>query len=141
MADQRYAGDLNPKEAWDMLQQEPDACLIDVRTAPEWQYVGLPMLDDLQKQTLCVSWLDYPANDVNPAFVEQVKQGGVRPDQTVLLICRSGARSQSAAIALTEAGFGRCINVAEGFEGDKDAAGHRGTVGGWKQAGLPWSQG
>ena len=141
MADQSYAGDLNPQDAWDLLQQEPDACLIDVRTAPEWQYVGLPMLDDLQKQTLCVSWLDYPANEVNPGFVEQVKQGGVRPDQTVLLICRSGARSRSAAIALTEAGFGRCINVAEGFEGDKDADGHRGTVGGWKQTGLPWSQG
>jgi rhodanese-related sulfurtransferase len=141
MADQSYAGDLNPQDAWDLLQQEPNVCLIDVRTAPEWQYVGLPMLDDLQKQTLCVSWLDYPANEVNPDFVEQVKQGGVRPDQTVLLICRSGARSRSAAIALTEAGFGRCINVAEGFEGDKDADGHRGTVGGWKQAGLPWSQG
>ncbi len=141
MADQSYAGDLNPQEAWDLLEQEPNACLIDVRTTPEWQYVGLPMLDDLQKQTLCVSWLDYLANDVNPGFVEQVKQGGVRPDQTVLLICRSGARSRSAAIALTEAGFGRCINVAEGFEGDKDAAGHRGTVGGWKQAGLPWKQG
>ena len=141
MADQSYAGDLNPQDAWDLLQQEPNACLIDVRTAPEWQYVGLPTLDDLQKKTLCVSWLDYPANEVNPGFVEQVKQGGVRPDQTVLLICRSGARSRSAAIALTEAGFGRCINVAEGFEGDKDADGHRGTVGGWKQAGLPWSQG
>lgn len=141
MADQTYAGDLNPQDAWDLLRQEPNACLIDVRTAPEWQYVGLPMLDDLQKQTLCVSWLDYPANEVNPGFVEQVKQGGVRPDQTVLLICRSGARSRSAAIALTEAGFGRCINVVEGFEGDKDADGHRGTVGGWKQAGLPWGQG
>jgi len=141
MADQSYAGDLNPQDAWDLLRQEPNACLIDVRTAPEWQYVGLPTLDDLQKKTLCVSWLDYPANEVNPGFVEQVKQGGVRPDQTVLLICRSGARSRSAAIALTEAGFGRCINVAEGFEGDKDADGHRGTVGGWKQAGLPWSQG
>lgn len=141
MADQSYAGDLNPQEAWDLLEKDPNACLIDVRTTPEWQYVGLPMLDDLQKPTLCVSWLDYPANDVNPGFVEQVKQSGVRPDQTVLLICRSGARSRSAAIALTEAGFGRCINVAEGFEGDKDAAGHRGTVGGWKQAGLPWNQG
>lgn len=141
MADQSYAGDLNPQEAWDLLEKDPNACLIDVRTTPEWQYVGLPMLDDLQKQTLCVSWLDYPANDVNPGFVEQVKQSGVRPDQTVLLICRSGARSRSAAIALTEAGFGRCINVAEGFEGDKDTAGHRGTVGGWKQAGLPWNQG
>lgn len=141
MADQRYAGDINPQEAWDLLQQDTDACLIDVRTAPEWQYVGVPTLEAMQKQTLCVSWLTYPGNEANPAFVEQVKQGGVRPDQTILLICRSGARSQSAAIALTEAGFGRCINVAEGFEGDKDADGHRGTVGGWKHAGLPWSQG
>ena len=141
MADERYAGDLNPQEAWDLLKREPDACLIDVRTAPEWQYVGLPKLDDLHKRTLCVSWQVYPTNGVNPGFVDQVKQAGVEPDQTVLLICRSGARSRNAAIALTEAGFGRCINVAEGFEGDKDASGHRGTVGGWKQAGLPWSQG
>jgi hypothetical protein len=38
-------------------------------------------------------------------------------------------------------GYARAFNVLEGFEGDKDAAGHRGTVGGWKVAGLPWIQG
>ena len=66
---------------------------------------------------------------------------GVRPDQTVLILCRSGQRSRAAAIALTARGYGRCYNVSEGFEGDKDGAGHRGTVGGWKIGGLPWTQG
>ena len=42
--------------------------------------------------------------------------------------------------AMTQAGFSRCYNISEGFEGDKDAAAHRGTVGGWKVAGLPWKQ-
>ncbi len=59
----------------------------------------------------------------------------------MLLLCRSGARSRAAAIALTDAGFGPCYNVAEGFEGDRDHARHRGSVGGWKVAGLPWQQG
>jgi rhodanese-related sulfurtransferase len=59
----------------------------------------------------------------------------------VLLLCRSGARSRAAAIALTAAGYGPCYNVSEGFEGDRDGAAHRGSVGGWKVAGLPWAQG
>ena len=42
---------------------------------------------------------------------------------------------------MTDAGFANCYNVLEGFEGDKDADGHRGTIGGWKVAGLPWIQG
>jgi rhodanese-related sulfurtransferase len=58
-----------------------------------------------------------------------------------MFLCRSGARSHSAAEAATRAGWRECYNVLEGFEGDKDAAHHRGTVGGWKKAGLPWIQG
>ena len=38
-------------------------------------------------------------------------------------------------------GFPHCFNVLEGFEGDKAADGPRGTIGGWKVAGLPWIQG
>jgi len=41
---------------------------------------------------------------------------------------------------MTAQGFTRCYNIAEGFEGDKDAEQHRGTVSGWKHAGLPWIQ-
>lgn len=141
MTDDSYAGDVTPKEAWTVLEQDPNACLIDVRTEAEWRYVGLPLVAALGRDTLCVSWQSYPDNALNPAFVDQVAAEGVRPDQTVLLICRSGQRSRSAAIALTARGFARCYNVAEGFEGDRDDTGHRGTVGGWKVAGLPWAQG
>ena len=141
MSDGAYAGDVSPTEAWAMLERDPDACLIDVRTDAEWRYVGLPALQGIGRRTVCVSWLRFPDNAANHRFADQVKEQGIRPDQTVLLICRSGQRSQSAAIALTALGFDRCFNVAEGFEGDQDAVGHRGTMGGWKVAGLPWQQG
>lgn len=136
-----YAGDIKPKEAWDILQEDPDACLVDVRTEAEWRYVGFPDLGEIGKRTHCIGWQFFPDNRLNERFVEDVSALGIRPEQTVLLICRSGQRSRHAAIALTAAGYKTCFNVAEGFEGDKDGAGHRGTVGGWKVAGLPWGQG
>ncbi|MGH6618916.1 MAG: rhodanese-like domain-containing protein, partial [Alphaproteobacteria bacterium] len=86
MAGDGYAGDIRPKEAWDILQKDPAACLIDVRTDAEWRYVGVPKLDALGKPTHCVCWQVYPDNNVNDRFVEQVKDQGVRPDQTVLLL-------------------------------------------------------
>jgi rhodanese-related sulfurtransferase len=61
-------------------------------------------------------------------------------DTPLLFLCRSGGRSHAAAAALAAAGFTRCYNVLEGFEGDKDASGQRNRVGGWRAAGLPWQQ-
>jgi len=136
-----YAGDLRPAEAWALLKEDPKAVLIDVRTAPEWGFVGVPRLDGLGKETLCISWQAYPDMARNADFAAEVAAKGVGKDQPVLLLCRSGARSKAAAMALTQAGFGPCYNVAEGFEGDRDGALHRGSVGGWKVAGLPWAQG
>lgn len=141
MAGDGYAGDVKPKEAWEILQKDPNACLIDVRTEAEWRYVGLPKLEKIGKATHCISWQIFPDNRLNDHFVEQVRAKGVRPDQPLLLLCRSGQRSKHAAIALTAVGYKSCYNVAEGFEGDRDGGGHRGTVGGWKVAGLPWEQG
>jgi rhodanese-related sulfurtransferase len=77
---------------------------------------------------------------VDPDFADKVRAAGVGENDEVFLICRSGARSAAAANALTAAGFAHCYNVAQGFEGDRDAEGHRGSVGGWKAAGLPWAQ-
>jgi rhodanese-related sulfurtransferase len=77
---------------------------------------------------------------VNADFVSTIEAQGLARDTEILCICRSGARSASAAAALTRAGFTNCWNVAEGFEGNRDSEGHRGTVGGWKAAGLPWAQ-
>ena len=137
---QSYAGDISSKEAWRMLE-EGNAALIDVRTQPEWNFVGVPDLSSLGQQARFIEWQAYPNMAVNPEFTEAVKAAEVRPDQTVLLLCRSGARSRNAAMALTAAGFERCFNLEEGFEGPHDADGHRGTQIGWKAAGLPWKQG
>ena len=135
-----YAGDLSPTEAWEILENDPKAVLVDVRTLPEWTFVGVPDLASLDKKTIFAAWQVYPSMQLNPAFAEQVRAGGAVEDAPVLFICRSGNRSKAAAIAMTAAGFARCYNVAEGFEGAPDDKSHRGSVGGWKVAGLPWIQ-
>lgn len=125
------------QDTWDALAHDPDAVLIDVRTVPEWQFVGVPNLAPIGKRVVTISWSHYP-NTPNPRFVEDVRAAGVDEDAPVYLICRSGARSRSAAAVLTQAGFTQCFNVSDGFEGGSDGAGHR--LGGWKGAGLPWNQ-
>jgi len=79
--------------------------------------------------------------EVNSGFIVALTEAA--PDNTapVLFLCRSGVRSRAAAAAATAAGYETAYNIAEGFEGDADAEGHRGRVGGWKVAGLPWRQG
>lgn len=132
-----YKGDISPTQAFDRLRENPRAVLIDVRTIAEWNYVGIPAIDGLVR----IEWQTFPAGERNARFVDQITQAGIEKDQELLFICRSGQRSAAAASLLTEAGYTDCYNVAEGFEGDKDGQGHRGTVGGWKFHGLPWVQG
>lgn len=123
-------------EAAAAIAAAADAVLIDVRTDAEWAYVGVPAVANLKR----ISWQSFPTGAVDSDFVGKVGQAGVLPDQPVFLICRSGARSQAAAQALAAAGFTNLTNVSDGFEGALDATKHRGTVNGWKQAGLPWVQ-
>ena len=136
-----YAGNVSPTEAWDLLAQDEDIVLVDCRTAPEWNYVGVPDISALGKKTIFAEWIRFPGGVSNPDFVDQVKSAVVAKDATILFLCRSGQRSIAAAMALTEAGYTKAYNILEGFEGDKDDAGHRGNTGGWKVADLPWTQG
>ncbi len=139
-----YAGDVTPNQAWDILERNPGAQIVDVRTAPEWSFVGTPDLSSLGRELHRVEWQVFPQMAVNPEFVRRVADrlgsSGADADTPVLFICRSGGRSRAAAIALTAAGYTRALNVAGGFEGDVDAEGHRGTIDGWKAAKLPWRQ-
>jgi rhodanese-related sulfurtransferase len=139
-----YAGDLLPDEAWAMLKRRPAAQLVDVRTTAEWNFVGLPDLSSLGRTVHLVEWQNFPSMALNPDFVastaQRLEAGGAGKETPVLLLCRSGARSRSAAIALTKAGYAQAFNIAGGFEGDADAAGHRGVTNGWKATGLPWRQ-
>ena len=136
----QYAGDVTSREAWTMLERDPRAALLDVRTEAEWQYVGVPDLSVLEKRTLLVSWQVYPNLSLNPDFVEQVAAQGLAGDRPLLIVCRSGVRSRHAAVALAARGYSRCYNVSDGFEGGHDEERHRGARDGWKAAGLPWRQ-
>ena len=140
MSGQAYAGDVDSRRAWEILKEDPGATLIDVRTNPECRYVGHPDLETLGKSAVFVEWQAYPDLAKNGRFAEELREKGVAKDATLLLLCRSGARSKAAAILLTSLGYRRCYNVADGFEGPKDGEGHRGRSAGWKAAGLPWQQ-
>jgi len=135
-----YAGDISPKEAWAKLEEDPDAVLVDVRTKPEWAFVGLPDLSPVGKKTVLLEWQAYPDMQVDPSFVDKLEAAGANPDKPVMFLCRSGARSKAAAIAATARGFKAAYNVAGGFEGDPDEQRHRGNKNGWKHDGLPWVQ-
>jgi len=140
-ADAGYAGEVTPDEAWTLLCEDPSAVLVDVRTQPEWAFVGLPDLSAAHKQPVLVSWQVFPAMEQNPNFAAELATRGVTPDATVIFMCRSGGRSAAAARAMTAKGFSRCYNMQEGFEGPLDGNRHRGVCGGWKARGLPWVQG
>jgi rhodanese-related sulfurtransferase len=129
-----------PRRVWEALRSDPKAQLVDVRTDAEWNFVGLPDLSSTGKQVVPIQWQLYPTMARNTEFLEQLKQVGFTPEHHIYFICRSGQRSHAAAQAARDAGFLHTYNVAEGFEGAPDAAGHRGLLEGWKAAGLPWRQ-
>ena len=138
------AGDLSPEDAFALLEKDARAVLVDVRTEPEWQYVGVPDLAALGRAAVFKPWQVYPSMEVAADFVAsldaELRQRGADEATPVVFLCRSGARSHHAAMAMTNAGWSHCYNVAEGFEGVLDANRHRGKLNGWRARGLPWKQ-
>lgn len=121
-----YAGDITPKEAWQLFESGI-AVLVDVRKPEEYIFVGhVP-------DSLLIPWT------TEADFVKEAQQ---KLDKTtpILLLCRGAVRSVKAAKALTKAGFMHAFNVLEGFEGERDANGHRSTINGWRFHQLPWIQ-
>jgi rhodanese-related sulfurtransferase len=128
-----YEGALLPAEAQAVLAQQPGAKLVDVRSRAELDFVGrVP-------GSVEIEWKSYPGMLPNPKFLDQLKEK-VPQDATVMFLCRSGGRSHETAAAAAQAGYRDAYNVLQGFEGDRDAGGHRNTVGGWRAQGLPWVQ-
>ena len=130
-----YAGAVTPQEAFMLLQQNPAVKLVDVRTNAERDWVGRVAIPE--SQHAAIEWNIYPGGSPNPRFLEQLAHAADK-DEVLLFLCRSGVRSRHAAKLATENGYRNCFDILEGFEGDKDAQGHRKTVGGWCKAGLPW---
>ena len=128
--------------AWQMLKDDPRATLIDIRSSMEYLFVGHP------KGAVSLPWIDEPDWEVNPNFTTEVRKlmlgetvcdtdKGCAP---IILICRSGKRSKEAGKVLIKNGLKNVFHIDEGFEGDRDEEGHRGTLGGWRFHGFPWEQ-
>ncbi len=132
---------ITPKEAYDLLQHESRAVLVDIRSNMEYLFVGHPV------GAVHVPWIDEPNWEVNPNFVKEIRQlmlGGVCETETgcppIILICRSGKRSKEAGELLIQSGIKNVAHIDEGFEGDLDENHQRSTKGGWRFRGLPWEQ-
>jgi rhodanese-related sulfurtransferase len=139
---------LTAKQAYAMWKSDAEGVkLIDVRTPEEYVYVGHPeMAHNVPLKFLEYQWdaeRKKPVMRSNPDFLPQVNKI-LRPDDTVLVICRSGQRSAPAADLLVEAGWEKVYSVVDGVEGDKVQdpenvfRGQR-MKNGWKNSGLPWT--
>jgi len=141
MTDQRPTA-LSPEQAHRLVQDDPQALLVDIRSTMEFLFVGHPT------GAVHVPWIDEPDWTVNPQFLTEIRKrllGGATCSTNdacapVVLICRSGKRSLEAGKALLDAGLPQVFHVDEGFEGELDEHHHRSTTGGWRFRGLPWEQ-
>jgi len=141
MSDSEPIG-LSAQQAWQLLQDDPRAVLVDIRSTMEFLFVGHP------KGAVHVPWIDEPEWTENPHFVTDIRKlllGGAvclidEGCAPVVLICRSGKRSLEAGKSLLQAGFNRVFHVDEGFEGELDDQHQRSSVNGWRFRGLPWEQ-
>ncbi len=134
-----YKRNLLPKMAVERLQSNSQALFVDVRSKAEYKYVGYP------ENSILIPWIDDPDWEPNPeAFSDAVMQeldGRENlSDTEIILICRSGFRSNEALKCLENKGFTQVSHVASGFEGDLDENDHRGNLNGWRHDGMPWSQ-
>jgi len=125
---------LDPKQAWALLQSNSAAVMVDVRTSIEHSFVGCP------PGAIHIAWKEFPGMQANNSFVAQVEEKVKDKNVPVLLLCRSGVRSVAAAKALDADGFKQLINIVEGFEGALDEDKHRGNLDGWRFHELPWVQ-
>ncbi len=134
-----YAGDITPEESWKLLSDNPDAVLVDCRTDAEWRWVGVPDLTSLGRNVVFVEW-NRGTGGHNDNFIADLIAAGVTPgERPVIFLCRSGNRSIPAAETATAAGIAPSYNMLDGFEGQLDENGHRGSNG-WRALGLPWKQ-
>lgn len=132
-----YAGALTPEEAYQVLQQNSDALLIDVRTKAELELVGrVP-------GAINVEWAFYPGMVLNENFAHQLEaeldNRNAKRDTVLIFLCRTGGRSNNAASVAAALGYTQAYNTLQGFEGEANEHKQRTLINGWKHAGLPWT--
>ncbi|WP_243633813.1 rhodanese-like domain-containing protein [Motiliproteus coralliicola] len=144
---------LTATEAWQMMQEQQDAILVDVRDPVEIKFTGFATPTQIH-----VPWMVADSNGwsakrsswamvKNPDFEAQLSNRlaalKAKPGTPIIVMCRSGStRSAPAVNLLADQGYTNVWTVVDGFEGGKlkqgDSKGVR-AQNGWRNSGLPWS--
>ena len=135
---------INSKEAYDLLREDENAVLIDVRTNKEHLAVGIPNLQEIGKETFIIEWKNYLLPWSKRSFLNEFYENlGSDQEGKYIFICRSGIRSNFAALTVEESFISgnynsKCFNVEDGFEGNEQPLADSQNRTGWKNLGLPW---
>jgi rhodanese-related sulfurtransferase len=125
---------VEPPEAHEILQKNPGAIYLDVRTEEEFAQghpagaINIPV----------VFLKPGAAPQPNDSFLA-VAQKVLPQDKKLVVGCMAGGRSQHACDILEQAGYSDLTNVRGGFGGARDASGAIVVIG-WRDAGLPVSR-
>ena len=107
------------------LKSVPKKILLDVRTQEEWKSVGKPDGDKLELKTYFLEI----KRDSFFDFVKEFKAFNIDQDHEILVICKSGERSQISAELLSKENY-KTVNISDGFEGSNEGEG-------WANCALP----
>ena len=134
---------ISSNEAFEEINSNVGALLIDVRSELEWKKIGIPDLGDLNERLVLLELQSMPSMEVNQNFLAELEDIlSNRNVKNVMFMCKAGVRSQAAAVksisVLLNANKNiRICNVSDGFEG-KGFSIFGGITSGWKNSGLPW---
>ena len=113
------------KEIKEYLKKKPKSVLLDVRTQEEWNNDGKPDGDKIGLKTYFLEI----RRDSFFDFVQEFNNLNINQDKEILVICKSGERSQISAELLSRENY-KSINISDGFMGSQEGVG-------WKKTGLP----
>lgn len=136
-----YSGDINSKDAFEILANVENSLLVDVRTDDEWKFIGETDLSSIDKESIKISWIFIPEMNLNKNFIQDLAEQVDDKNSRLLFLCKSGGRSKEAAIAAFASGYKYCYNIEDGFEGNKNLSVLSKSSNGWKENSLPWKRG
>lgn len=140
-------------EAYELMQENAQAVLVDVRDPVEVKFTGFAEPTDIHVPWVLAdrdnfdeeagTWSMVRNTDFEAQVRAELEALDVAENDPIIVMCRSGStRSAPSADVITEMGFSDVYSVTDGFEGSKlekgDSQGVR-AVNGWRNSGLPWS--
>jgi rhodanese-related sulfurtransferase len=137
---------ISARDAFELLKNDQNSVLVDVRTFEEFNFVGFVNPASFNNRLVLLPWQLFPAMNENPEFANSLEEslkklfGEEFQEMKIIFICRTGGRSNAAANHALNLGYKNCYNLIAGFEGELDKEERRGNVNGWKASDLPWRQ-